>query len=123
MTYSREDLGSVRAAEQVYFEDSASVFFASFANPMPDRDFLWFASFLEGAVRLDIHNVETDSLEAVFTFADQDIPLYTLAQHRENERKVKCVLFVDGRVKCATIVAAWSPIQVPQWKTQYTVHH
>lgn len=121
MSYDREDLDTVRAFDQVYYEDSASVFFASFSNPMPDRDFLWFASFVEGPVQMQVHSTETDSLEAVYSFAPQDIPLYTIAQHREKDRMVKCVLFVNGRKKCAMLCTAWVPIQIPQWKTQYTV--
>jgi len=122
-TYSREDLGQVRAPDQIHFEDSTSVFFAIYHNPIPDKDFLWFASFLEGPVEMRVHNTESDSIEAVYKFAAQDIPLYTLSQRRERGRWVKCVLFVNGRAKCAKLYEAWYPIEASHWKTQYTVEH
>jgi len=122
-TYSRDDLNQARATDQAHFEDSATVFFANYHNPIQDKDFLWFASFAEGPVELHVHNTDTDSLEAVYKFAPQNIPLYTLAQRREKDRWVKCVLFVSDRPKCAKLYQAWYPIEASHWKTQYTVEH
>lgn len=116
-----ETVNESRASDQVHFEDSLKVFFASYPNPYPDKQFMWFAVFVEGSVEMRVHNIESDSLEATYTFAKQDIPVYTIAMHEHPERLVKCVLFVDGRMKCAKMYPSWYPIQIPQFKTQYTI--
>ncbi len=120
-SYGLEDVSEARAEEQVTFEDSDSVFFATYPNPYPDRELLWFASFIEGPVELHVHNMMTDSLTAIYRFKPQDIPVYTLSLHHQNDRMVKCVLFVNGRRKCAKLYPAWTATPMPQWKTQYTI--
>lgn len=110
-----------RAGEQTNFEDSARVFFTTYTNPYPDKEFMWFAVFREGPVEMHVHNIETDSLECVYHFEKQDFPVHTVALHADQERLVKCVLFVDGRAKCAKLYPSWRPIQIPQFKTQYTI--
>jgi hypothetical protein len=114
-------VSEARAADQIVIEDSAKVFFATYPNPYTDKEFLWFASFVEGPVELYVHNTSNDSIEAVYRFEKQDIPVYTIALHREPERLVKCVLFVNGRRKCAKVYPAWEPIDIPQFDTQYTI--
>ena len=120
--YTPERLQEGRLSDQVYFEDSASVFFAEFTNAFPDKELMWFTLLGGGAVEMVVHNTETDSIEAVYRFTEQDLPLHTLACHQDRTRSVKCVLIVDGRKKCARLYPAWDP--VPQnWKTKYTVDH
>ena len=116
-----EDVNESRAVEQVHFEDSAKVFFASYVNPYPDKEFLWFAMFEEGVVEMRVHDFESDSLQYVYRFKKQATPVHTIALHQHKEHLVKCVLFVDGRMKCAKVYPAWFPLQIPQFKTQYTI--
>jgi len=120
-SYGLGDVGEARAEEQVSFEDRDSVFFATYPNPYPDRDLLWFASFIEGPVELRVHNTLSDSVIAILRFEKQDIPLYTISLHYDMEQSVKCVLFVNGKRKCAKLYPAWTAMPMPQWKTQYTI--
>jgi hypothetical protein len=122
-SYSLEDVSEARAVEQTSFEDSAKVFFATYPNPYPDKEFLWFAVFTEGVVEMHVHDFESDSLQFVFLFSKQDIPVHTVAFHEDRAGFVKCVLFVDGRMKCAKLYPSWSAIQIPQFKTQYTIEN
>jgi hypothetical protein len=118
--FSPERLQEGRLGNQVYFEDSADVFFAGFTNAFPDRDLIWFTVLIDGDVTMAVHDAETDTIEAVYHFAEQSLPLHTLACRLDNTRMVKCVLRVDGRKKCARLYPAWDPL--PQnWKTRYTV--
>lgn len=118
---SYEKVNQTRAQEQTHFEDSANVFFATYHNPYQDRTFLWFAVFGDGAVEMRVHDIETDSLQYVYRFEKQDTPVYTIPMHEDSSHLVKCVLIVDGRRKCAKVYQAWTPLQIPQFKTQYTV--
>ena len=118
--YTEEELQAMRLPEQVYFEDSSTVFFSQHVNAFRDKDLLWFTVLRPGIVEMQVSNTETDSLEGVYHFEPQDIPLHTLACRVDMERLVKCVLVVDGRKKCARLYPAWYPL--PQrWKTQYTI--
>ncbi len=116
-----EDVNESRAMEQVHFEDSAKVFFTSCTNPYPDKEFLWFAVFTKGVVEMRVHDLESDSLQSVYHFIKQETPVHTIALHNDRMHLVKCILFVDGRMKCAKVYPAWNPIQIPQFKTQYTI--
>lgn len=118
---SYEKINQSRAIEQTHFEDSANVFFATFTNPYPDKEFLWFAVFGEGAVEMHVHDFETDSLQYVYRFEKQEAPVYTVSFHEDRAHLVKCVLFVGGHRKCAKLYPAWTPFQIPQFKTQYTI--
>ena len=120
-SYNLKDVSEARAEDQVTIEDSATVFFATYPNPYTDREFLWFASFVEGPVELYVHNSATDSIMAIYRFAKQDIPVYTISLHPKEDELVKCVVYVNGRMKCAKVYAAWTPMPMPQWKTQYTI--
>jgi hypothetical protein len=118
---SEQSLQAARLADQTYFEDSAAVFFAVYANPYSDKDLLWFTVLHGDTVDLHVYDALNDSLEKVCHFEQQEIPLYTLAVRFEPDRFVKCVLSVDGRRKCARIYPAWYSLSYPQWKTNYTV--
>ncbi|MEK9138969.1 MAG: hypothetical protein AAB393_17760 [Bacteroidota bacterium] len=118
-----ESVAQARAAEQTSYEDSAKVFFATFPNPYPDKEFLWFAVFAEGAVEMRVHDFESDSVQSIYRFAKQEAPVHTIAVHQDKTHLVKCVLIVEGRMKCAKLYPALFPIQIPQFKTQYTVEH
>jgi hypothetical protein len=120
-TYDFADVSEARAVDQTSLEDSAKVFFATYPNPFTDREFLWFATFIEGPVELYVHNTLTDSVEQIYRFANQDIPVYTISLHPEQHRLVKCVLFVNGRRKCAKLYPAWYPIAPLGLKTHYTI--
>jgi hypothetical protein len=118
--YSLEKLNEGRLGDQVYFEDSASVFFAEHTNAFPDKELLWFTVLIGGPVEMHVHNMETDSIESIYRFKPQDIPLHTIACRQDITRIVKVVLIVDGREKCARMYPAWYPL--PQnWTTQYTI--
>ena len=118
--YSLERLHAGRLTDQVYFEDSASVFFAEHTNPFPDKELLWFTVLTGGSVEMRVHNMETDSIETLYRFEPQDIPLHTIACRQDISRTVKVVLVVDGREKCARMYPAWYPL--PQnWTTQYSI--
>jgi hypothetical protein len=121
VSYSLEDLQENRAPDQVYFEDSATVFFSEYHNPYKDKEFLWFVSFAEGPVELRIHDTMTDTVQMVFHFDPQETPLYIITRMPEEERMVKCILYVDGRRKCAKLYPAWYPFPMSHWKTKYTV--
>jgi hypothetical protein len=58
---------------------------------------------------------------SVYRFDKQDIPVHTIALHENKERLVKCVLFVDGHMKCVKMYPSWRPLPYPQFKTQYTI--
>jgi len=118
---SYEDVNEARSGEQTHFEDSAKVFFATYPNPYPDKEFLWFAVFTDGIVEMHVHDFESDSLQSIYHFSKQDIPIHTIALHEDKLHLVKCVLFVDGRMKCAKLYPAWRPVQIPQFKTHYTI--
>lgn len=120
-TFNYEDVNEQRAAEQTHFEDSAKVFFATYPNPYTDQEFLWFAVFVDGPVEMHVHDLESDALQSIYYFEKQDIPVHTIALHEQKEHLVKCVLFVNGRRKCAKVYADWRPIQYPQFKTQYAI--
>jgi hypothetical protein len=120
-SFSYEDVNEQRAADQTNFEDSAKVFFATYPNPYTDKEFLWFAVFVDGPVELRVHDFESDSLQSIYRFQQQDIPLHTIALHENKEHLVKCVLYINGRVKCAKVFADWRPLPYPQFKTQYTI--
>ena len=118
---SYEKVNQARSGEQTHFDDSANVFFASFPNPYQDKEFLWFAVFGEGVVEMRVHDFETDSLQCVYHFEKQEAPVYTIALHEDRDHLVKCVLLVDGHRKCAKLYPAWTPIQIPQFRTQYVI--
>ena len=120
-TFNYDDVNEQRAVEQTSFEDSAKVFFATYPNPYTDKEFLWFAVFIDGPVEMRVHDLESDALQSIYRFEKQDIPVHTIALHENNEHLVKCVLFVDGRMKCAKVYPDWRPLQYPQFKTQYTI--
>ena len=120
-SFSYEDVNEKRAADQIHFEDSAKVFFATYPNPYTDKEFLWFAAFVDGPVELHVHDLESDSLQSVYRFQRQDIPLHTIALHENKDHLVKCVLYINGRMKCAKVFADWRPLPYPQFKTQYTI--
>lgn len=120
-SFSYEDVSEQRAPDQTTFEDSAKVFFATYPNPYPDKEFLWFAVFIDGDVEMQVHDFESDSLQSVYHFMKQDIPVRTVAMHEDNSHLVKCVLYVDGRKKCAKVYPAWQPVQIPQFTTQYEI--
>jgi hypothetical protein len=120
-SFNYEDVNEQRAADQTNFEDSAKVFFATYPNPYTDKEFLWFAVFVDGPVELRVHDFESDSLQSIYRFHPQDIPLHTIALHENREQLVKCVLYVNGRVKCAKVFTDWRPLPYPQFKTQYTI--
>ena len=115
--YSLERLNKGRLVNQIYFEDSAGVFFAEHVNAFPDKDLLWFTVLIEGPVEMVVHTMETDSIESIYRFEPQDIPLHTIACRQDLTRNVKVVLFVGGRKKCARLYPALYPL--PQnWTTQ-----
>ena len=116
-----ESINNARALEQTHFEDSSKVFFATFSNPYPDKEFLWFAVFAEGVVEMHVHDAGSDSLESIYRFEKQRAPVHTVAMHQRGDHFVKCVLFVDGHMKCAKLYPSWSPLTIPQFKTQYTI--
>ncbi len=107
-SYHFEDLTKARIPDQTYFEDSSGVFFVEYFNPFADMELLWFSSFIEGHVKLYIYDTATDSLEAIYHFEEQEMPVYTIAlHHEETVRFVKCIVYVDGRPKCAKIYHAF----------------
>jgi hypothetical protein len=121
-SYDFEDVTKARASDQTYFEDSSGVFFVEYFNPFPDKELLWFSSFIDGPVKLCVFDTATDSLETIYHFEEQEMPVYTIAlHHEETARFVKCVVYVDGRPKCAKIYHAFFALPQPQWKTIYTV--
>lgn len=120
-SFSYEDVSEQRAPDQANFEDSAKVFFATYPNPYPDKEFLWFAVFIDGTVEMDVHDFESDSLQSVYRFMKQDVPVHTVPMHEDSSHLVKCVLFVDGRMKCAKVYHAWQPVQIPQFTTKYVI--
>lgn len=120
-SFNYEDVTEQRAVDQTNFEDSAKVFFATYPNPYPDKEFLWFAVFIDGAVEMHVHDFESDSLQSVYRFMKQDIPVHTIALHEDTGHLVKCILYVDGHMKCARVYPAWRPVQIPQFTTQYVV--
>jgi hypothetical protein len=120
-SYALEDVSRQRALEQTSFEDSAKVFFATYPNPYTDMSFLWFAVFVEGAVEMRVFSLENDSLQAVYRFEKQTVPVHTVVTHEKPDRLVKCVLYVDGRRKCAKVYSDWRAHQYPQFLTQYTI--
>ncbi len=120
-SFSYEDVSEQRDSDQTNFEDSARVFFAAYPNPYPDKEFLWFAVFIKGAVEMHVHDFESDSLQSVYRFMKQDVPVHTVALHEDGGHLVKCILFVDGRMKCAKVYHAWRPVQIPQFKTKYVI--
>jgi hypothetical protein len=120
-SFDYEDVNESRSTDQTYFEDSANVFFATYPNPYPDREFLWFATFVEGPVEMRVYDFATDTLSATYRFTAQDVAVHTIALHEVKDEFVKCVLFVGGRRKCAKLFPAFAPIPIPHWKTQYTV--
>lgn len=121
-SFDFEDVTKARASNQAYFEDSIAVFFVEYFNPFPDKELLWFSSFLEGPVKLYIFDTTSDTLEAIYHFEEQKMPVYTIAlHHEETARFVKCIVYVDGRPKCARIYHAFSALPQPQWDTIYTV--
>ena len=70
-----DEIDARRIYDQSYFEDSLKVFFFDYRNPYPDKEVLWFASYMEGDVAMKIHNMENDSLIATYRFAKQESPL------------------------------------------------
>ena len=122
-SYDYEDVNEARAPDQINMEDSAKVFFATYTNPYPDKQFMWFAVFVEGDVEMHVHDLETDSMLSVYKFEPQTPPLRTIAMHQDSTHLVKCLIYVGGRMKCAKVYPAWTPIPYPQFKTQYTVNY
>ena len=120
-SYRYEDVNEARAIDQTNFEDSTKVFFTTYPNPYPDKDFLWFAVYIEGLVEMHVHSLESDSLQSVYHFSKQDVPVHTVALHKNKEHLVKCVLYVNGRMKCAKVYTDWQPVELPQFKTHYVV--
>ncbi|MBI4534709.1 MAG: hypothetical protein HY708_00430 [Ignavibacteriae bacterium] len=120
-SYQYEDVQRARVIDQTYFSDSADVFFADYTNPYTNFELLWFASFLDSSAEMHIHNMESDSVEAVYRFEPQDAPLYTVSYRADRSRLVKCVIYVVGKPKCARVYPSMHPIHQPGWVTQYTV--
>lgn len=120
-SYEYDDVTQKRIEDQSYFEDSLSVFFVEYPNPYRDKEVLWIASFLEGPVALKLHNMETDSVLAVFRFDHQEAPIFPIAYREEGDGPVKCVILVNDLPKCATLLPSFYPLSVPQWGTTYTV--
>lgn len=120
-SYDYDDVTTKRIADQTYYGDSLSVFFVEYVNPYPDKEVLWFSSFIEGNVEMDVYNTETDSLEAIYHFEPQDTPLFVVAYRTESQRLVKCVVRVNSRPKCARLLPAFYPLPQPQWGTEYRV--
>ncbi|MDH4069226.1 MAG: hypothetical protein OEV30_02265 [Ignavibacteria bacterium] len=120
-SYEYDDVTQKRMGEQLYLEDSLSVFFAKYPNPYRDKEVLWLASFLEGAVALEVHSMENDSLVAVYRFDPQEAPIYPIAYRGDAADPVKCVITVNGRPKCATLLPSFYVLNVPQWGTTYTI--
>lgn len=120
-SYEYEDVTQKRRAEQSYFEDSSTVFFAEYPNPYRDREVLWIASFMEGSLALRVHDMTTDSVVAVYRFRPQEAPIFPIAYRGDAEDPVKCVITIDGRPKCAALLPSFYHLPVPQWGTSYTV--
>jgi hypothetical protein len=120
-SYDYEDVDEARAQDQINMEDSTMVFFATYPNPYMDKEFMWFAVFITGEVEMYVHDLETDTVLSVYRFAAQTPPVHTIAIHEDRTHLVKCLLYVDGRMKCAKVYPAWTPIQFPQFETQYTI--
>lgn len=120
-SYDFDELSAKRDPNQSYFEDSLTVFFFDYPNPYPDKEVLWFAAFEEGAVEMRIHNMENDSLVAIFRFQPQKAPVYPIAYRAEESVPVKCVIHVNDRPKCAKQMPWMYPLPVPQWGTEYSV--
>jgi len=120
-TYNYDDINAKRDPDQSYFEDSLNVFFFDYPNPYPDKEVLWFASYSEGPVEMRIHNMENDSLVAVYKFKPQKSPLYPIAYKADESVPVKCVVTVNGRPRCAKQMPWIYPLPVPQWGTEYSV--
>ena len=121
-SYEHEEVTKKRSVDQVHFQDSLNVFFIDDVNPYPDIEVLWFSSFLEGPVEMEIFDGATDSLEAAYIFEPQSTPVYAVAYRPESKRLVKCVIRVNAEPKCARLLTAFYPIPQPQWGTRYTVH-
>ncbi len=120
-SYDFDELSAKRDPSQSYFEDSLTVFFFDYPNPYPDKEVLWFAAFEEGAVEMRIHNMENDSLVAIYRFQPQKAPVYPIAYRAEESVPVKCVIHVNDRPKCAKQMPWMYPLPVPQWGTEYSV--
>ncbi|MGA9115367.1 MAG: hypothetical protein WB626_01165 [Bacteroidota bacterium] len=114
------DVHAARLTDQSYFEDSSAVFFLAYANPFPDREILWFASYTEGDVALYVHNTSTDSVLRVLRFRAQAHPVFALAAKPNTADLVKCVIHVGGRPKCARLYPAFTAFHNPSWGTEYT---
>ena len=120
-THDLDDLSAKRDPGQSYFEDSLTVFFFDYPNPYPDKEVLWFAAFTEGSIEMRFHNMENDSLVAVYRFREQDSPVYPVAYRVEERDPMKCVIHVNNRPKCAKQMPRIYPLAVPQWGTEYSV--
>jgi hypothetical protein len=120
-SHSIDDISPKRNPEQSYYEDSLTVFFFDYPNPYPDKEVLWFAAFMEGSVEMRVHDMENDSLVAVYRFVPQESPVYPIAYRADDSLPVKCVIHVNNRPKCARQMPWLYPLAVPQWGTEYTV--
>jgi hypothetical protein len=120
-SHDYEDVTRKRASDQVHFADSLKVFFVDYVNPYPDREILWFSSFLEGSVTMEVHDAASDSLEAIYHFEPQETPLYAVAHRTNSPRLVKCVILVANEAKCAKLLPVFYPLHHPQWGTEYRV--
>lgn len=120
-TYDQDELSAKRDANQSYFEDSLEVFFFDYPNPYADKEVLWFAIFREGVVEMRNYDMQNDSLVAIYRFESQNAPVYPVAYHADESIPVKCVVYVDGRPKCAKQMPWMYPLAVPQWGTRYSV--
>jgi len=120
-SYDYNEVSTKRIADQTYYADSMNVFFVQYVNPYPDKEVLWFSSFIEGDVEMEIHSAETDSVEAIYHFEPQETPLFALAYRADSDRLVKCVVRINGRQKCARLLPAFYPLPQPQWGTSYRV--
>lgn len=116
-----EDLHKMRASDQTHFEDSAGVFFLDYPNAFADKELLAFASYVEGPVEMRVMDASTDSVKLVYKFANQVPRLFIVAYHPHPTHVVKCVLYVDGRPKCARMYTFDHAVPVPQWRTKYTL--
>lgn len=120
-SYDYDDVTEKRVIDQTHFEDSLTVFFAEYPNPYRDKEVLWIASFMEGSVALEVHSMEDDSIMAVYRFEPQEAPIYPIAYRDDSLDPVKCVITVNGRSKCATLLPSFYALMVPQWGTTYTI--
>lgn len=116
-----EDLQKMRASDQTYFEDSSEVFFVDYPNAFSDKELLGFASYVDGPVEMRVVDAATDSVKLVYRFTEQAAHIFIVAYQPHPTHVVKCVLYVDGRPKCARMYTFERAVLIPQWRTKYSI--